>query len=128
MLLRPPLYLALLILAGVATVMPVAAGQSSGVADLVAEAKTTTTRILNMAGDIAYGEYLGAECATCHRQSDEASGIPSVMGLPADYTVQSLVEYKLGIRDNNVMKLMTARLTDEDIAALAAYFSTTIRE
>lgn len=110
---------------------PAAAGEaavSSAEADPATEAELATARILTMKGDIAYGEYLGAECVTCHRQSDAAGGIPPVGGLPADYTVRSLVEYRSGIRDSNVMRLMTARLTDEDIAALAAYFSTRVRE
>lgn len=96
---------------------------SAGDAASVLEAEHTVTRILSIEGDRAYGEYLGGECVTCHQQSGNASGIPPIRGLPADYTVQALVEYKLGIRTNDVMKLMTARLSDEEIAALASYFA-----
>jgi cytochrome c len=81
------------------------------------------TRVLSIDGDAAYGEYLGGECFTCHQQSGNAYGIPPIVGLPTDYAVQALVEYKLGVRSNDVMKLMTVRLSDEEIAALAAYFS-----
>lgn len=100
----------------------IAYASSSGGA-LALEAEHTVTRILSLEGDPAYGEYLGGECVTCHRQSGGSSGIPPIRGLPADYTVQALVEYKLGIRENDVMKLMTARLADDEIASLAAYFA-----
>ena len=60
---------------------------------------------------------------------DDATGTPGAATAeaaestgPADYTVQALVEYKLGVRTNNVMQLMTSRLADAEIAALAAYF------
>lgn len=100
----------------------IAYASSSGAA-LALEAEHTVTRILSLEGDPAYGEYLGGECVTCHRQAGGSSGIPPIRGLPADYTVQALVEYKLGIRENDVMKLMTARLADDEIASLAAHFA-----
>jgi cytochrome c553 len=87
------------------------------------EAEHQVTRILSDAGDPAFGAYLGGECATCHQQSGNSDGIPPIAGLPADYTVQALVEYRLGIRTNEVMQLMAKRLADEEIAALAAYFA-----
>jgi cytochrome c len=87
------------------------------------EVDSAVARILSIDGDAAYGEYLGGECVTCHQQSGDASSIPAIRGLPAAYTVQALVEYRLGLRSNEVMKLVSARLKDEEIAALAAYFS-----
>lgn len=87
------------------------------------EAAATVERILSIDGDAAYGEYLGGECATCHRQSGSTGTIPAISGLPAEYLVEALVEYRLGLRTNDVMRLMTARLSEEEIAALAAYFS-----
>lgn len=93
-------------------------------ADLALQAEHAVTKILSMSGDAAFGEYLGGECVTCHQQSGKASGIPPIAGLPTDYAVQALVEYRLGLRENDIMKLMTTRLSDEEIAALAAYFST----
>ena len=43
--------------------------------------------------------------------------------MPQDYIVTALHAYKVAERDNPVMRVITARLTNEDIAALAAYFS-----
>lgn len=100
------------------------ASASVDAADLALQAEHAVTKILSMSGDAAFGEYLGGECVTCHQQSGKASGIPPIAGLPTDYAVQALVEYRLGLRANDVMKLMTTRLSDEEIAALAAYFST----
>lgn len=79
--------------------------------------------ILSMSGDAAYGQYLGGECATCHRSSGAAAGIPPIAGLPRDHFVLALVEYRAGLRDNEVMTTTASRLTDEEIAALAAYFA-----
>jgi len=87
------------------------------------EARQATTRVLSLDADPELGAYLGGECATCHQQAGATSGIPPIRALPVDYIVRALVEYRLGMRDNNVMKLMSVRLKDEEIAALAAYFS-----
>lgn len=78
--------------------------------------------ILALGGDPAYGAYLAGECVTCHRASGGA-GIPQIAGLPADYLVLALVEYRLALRDNEVMVTTAARLGDAEIAALAAHFS-----
>ena len=113
--------LAALIFAQAAGLQAANASESEEAA-LALEVEHAVTRILSVKGDRAYGEYLSGECVTCHQQSGDASGIPPIRGLPADYTVQALVEYKLGVRTNNVMQLMTSRLADAEIAALAAYF------
>lgn len=80
--------------------------------------------ILAVAADPAYGAYLAGECVTCHRRSGGADGIPPITGLAADHIVKALVEYRLGLRDNEVMTVRAARLGDEEIAALAAHFAT----
>ena len=38
-------------------------------------------------GDIEYGEYLGAECATCHHQAGVSEGIPAINGMDAEVFV-----------------------------------------
>ncbi|MGJ8570035.1 MAG: c-type cytochrome [Hoeflea sp.] len=79
--------------------------------------------VLQMDGDPDYGEYLAGECVTCHQATGHADGIPSIVGLPRDYFVTSLFEYLNNVRSNDVMKLRVANLGNEEIAALAAYFS-----
>lgn len=79
--------------------------------------------VLALEGDPEYGEYLAGECVTCHQSSGHADGIPSIVGLPRDYFVQALFEYKTNVRSNEVMKLRVVNLANDEIAALAAYFS-----
>lgn len=86
-------------------------------------AREFTDIVLTMQGDRDYGEYLGSECVTCHQITGQVEGIPSIVGLPRDYFIRSLFEYKTNVRRNEVMKLRVANLGNEEIAALAEYFS-----
>ena len=79
--------------------------------------------ILAIVGDPAYGEYLSSECTTCHRLSGDDSGIPSIIGWPTEDFVAAMHAYKTELRPHPVMQMMAQRLDDEQIAALAAYFS-----
>ena len=120
---RPPLSLTILL-------SVLSAIMAAGTSDTVAgegyprrgEADLKVEAILAVEADMAYGAYLAGDCVTCHRPSAGA-GIPPIAGLPAQHIVNALVEYKLGIRDNEVMVVRTSRLGDEEIAALAAHFS-----
>ena len=78
--------------------------------------------VLALEGDKEYGQYLSGECVTCHQISGQVEGIPSIIGVPRDYFVRAMLEYKNNIRTNEVMKLRAATITNEDLAALAAYF------
>lgn len=78
--------------------------------------------ILEIQGDPAYGEYLSNECTTCHRIDGSDEGIPSITGWPDEYFVLAMHAYKQKIRPHPVMQMMAGRLSDEEIAALAAYF------
>lgn len=79
---------------------------------------------LALQGDPAYGEYLSGECTTCHQLDGDAEGIPSITGWPEEYFVLAMHAYKQQLRPHQVMQMMASRLTDEEIAALAAYFAT----
>lgn len=96
-----------------------ASADSSENADVAARARA----ILAVNADRAYGDYLAGDCVACHRQSGAADGIPPIAGLPVEHLVNALVEYKLGVRTNEVMTVRTSRLGDEEIAALAAHFA-----
>lgn len=78
---------------------------------------------LAIVGDIAYGEYLASECMTCHLRSGANDGIPGIIGWPVEDFVIALHAYRKQIRPHAVMQMMAARLSDEEIAALAAYFA-----
>jgi cytochrome c len=96
---------------------------SSDSAEAGGPARSFTDIVLAMEGDRDYGEYLAGECVTCHQSSGHADGIPSIVGLPRDYFVTALFEYKTNVRSNEVMKLRVVNLANEEIAALAVYFA-----
>ncbi|WP_101065338.1 c-type cytochrome [Roseovarius salinarum] len=77
---------------------------------------------LEIVGDPAYGEYLSSECTTCHQRDGRDEGIPSIVGWPEEDFVVAMHAYKQKVRPHPVMQMMARRLTDEEIAALAAYF------
>lgn len=78
--------------------------------------------ILAIVGDPAYGEYLSGECTSCHQASGAANGIPSITNWPAEDFVVAMHAYKDGVRPHPVMQMMAQRLSNDEIAALAAYF------
>lgn len=83
--------------------------------------------VLAIEGDLEYGEFLAAECTTCHRRDGGADGIPSIIGWPEDGFVTVMHAYREKVRPNVTMQTITARLGDDEIAALAAYFATFMR-
>ena len=72
---------------------------------------------------IEYGEYLSSQCSTCHRLDAFEGGIPPLGHLPRDYFVIAMREYKSGRRLNPAMVSVANSLTDEEIEALAAYYT-----
>jgi cytochrome c553 len=75
------------------------------------------------AGDRALGEYLSSECVTCHQLSGRPQpGIPTIVGLPEAKIAEALNEYRAKKRDNAVMQTIAGKFSNDDIAALAAYF------
>lgn len=80
--------------------------------------------VLEIAGDVAYGEYLASECTTCHQRDGSDRGLPSITGWPAEDFVIAMHAYKADLREHAVMQMMAKRLNDEEIAALAAWFAT----
>lgn len=78
--------------------------------------------ILAIVGDPDYGEYLSGECTTCHQASGEDKGIPSITAWPQEDFVIVMQAYKAKARPHPVMRMIAGRLSDEEIAALAAYF------
>ena len=76
-------------------------------------------------GDAAAGQAKSALCATCHG-ADGNSAIamnPKLAGQNASYLVKQLNDYKSGARVNATMAAMAAGLSDEDIADIAAWYS-----
>nr|WP_242650499.1 c-type cytochrome [Cognatiyoonia koreensis] len=78
--------------------------------------------ILAIVGDPDYGEYLSGECTSCHQTSGAGDGIPAITQWPEPDFVTAMHAYKDGVRTHPVMQMMAGRLSNEEIAALAAYF------
>lgn len=78
--------------------------------------------ILAIQGDPEYGAYLSSECVSCHKADGTADGIPSITRWPEDDFVVAMHAYKEKLRSHPVMQMMAGRLSNEEIAALAAYF------
>lgn len=67
-------------------------------------------------------------CATCHGPylSGREPGIPGLLGLRADYLSAQLGAWRYGTRtaiEPDCMQLIAARLTERDVAAVAAWLS-----
>ncbi|WP_050526944.1 c-type cytochrome [Pseudorhodobacter aquimaris] len=75
-------------------------------------------------GDAEYGEYLSAECTTCHQRDGSFDGIPSITRWPTKEFTAAMLAYRAKQRPHPVMQMVAARLSDEEIAALAAYYAT----
>ena len=96
----------------------------------VCVAVSTLLANLSSAGaapDIELGRYLARECATCHRSATATSTIPNIYGIAETTFIRVIKAYREKRIDNAVMQNVAARLKDDEIEALAAYFSRTTR-
>lgn len=98
-------------------------GDAGADQDGIAREVDLDTSILAIEGDAEYGEYLSADCKTCHQLSGDDPKIPSIVGWPVEEFVHAMHAYKQKVRPNPIMQMMAGRLSDEEIAALAAYFN-----
>ena len=73
-------------------------------------------------GDPEYGQYLSSECVTCH-QAGAAGSIPPIKGMNEQSFISLMKLYRSKELENPTMQTVAGRLSDEDIAALAAYYS-----
>ncbi len=79
--------------------------------------------ILAIQGDPEYGAYLSSECTTCHQIQGADDGIPSIVYWPDEDFVVAMHAYKQKQRPHPVMQMIAGRLSNDEIAALAAYFN-----
>ena len=77
------------------------------------------------AGDPTAGREKSKACAACHGENgiSQAPDFPKLAGQHSDYLVRTLNDYKSGARKNAIMAGQVANLKREDIADLAAYYS-----
>lgn len=74
-------------------------------------------------GDRELGEYLSSQCTGCHQITGRAvGGVPPIVAWPEDAFMAVMQSYKQGERENETMRVISHRLSLEEVAALAAYF------
>jgi cytochrome c553 len=82
------------------------------------------------AGSAAAGEKKAAMCIGCHGIPDYKASFPEIYRVPmiagqgAKYIVSALGQYKKGDRKHPTMRGIAASLSDQDMADLAAFYST----
>jgi cytochrome c553 len=80
-------------------------------------------------GDAAKGRQKIQMCAGCHGIEGYRTAFPEVYNVPriggqhASYLVKAMQAYKSGERNHPSMRAITASLSDEDIANLAAFYA-----
>lgn len=91
---------------------------------------TTVALAQDLKGDAAAGKAKASMCIGCHGIPEYKASFPEVYEVPklagqgAGYIEAALHEYKKGERRFPTMRAIAAPLTDQDIADLAAYYST----
>ena len=92
-----------------------------------AAAVLATGWVSAQAGNIGLGKVKADQaCAACHGADGVKSidgSYPILAGQYEDFLVKALTDYKTGARKNAIMAGMAAALTKEEIADLAAYYS-----
>ncbi len=75
---------------------------------------------------IGFANNLALPCYGCHvkqNHNSTNSSIPIIEGLPQKYIINAFKEYKSKIRDNYLMHIISKGYSDEEIKAIAFYFS-----
>lgn len=78
------------------------------------------------AGNAAAGQGKAAACGACHGATGAATTAPTypkLAGQHASYIAKQLADFKSGERQDPIMMGMSAALSPEDMADIAAYFS-----
>ena len=77
------------------------------------------------AGDPEAGKAKSLTCAACHggKGISPVESYPNLAGQKEQYLVAQMIAFRDGIRENAQMTPMVSGLSDEDIANLAAYYT-----
>ncbi|MFD1342799.1 c-type cytochrome [Litorisediminicola beolgyonensis] len=78
-----------------------------------------------VAGDAENGRKLSGQCRTCHGANGYAQVpiAPHIGGEPASYLAAQLTAFREGTREHEMMTVVAKMLTDDQIADLAAWYS-----
>lgn len=78
-----------------------------------------------LAADLPSPAMLGNTCAGCHGTNGSSMGpaTPSIAGITPDYFVDTMMSYKNGERASTIMGRIAKGYSDEEIKAMADFFS-----
>lgn len=74
----------------------------------------------------SYTVMLSNTCNGCHGTGGNSAGpnMPNLGGVPSSYTVDQMKMFKSGERPSSIMGRIAKAYSDDDIAAMASYYST----
>lgn len=92
---------------------------------LALTALVACSTVAQAAGDAASGKKVMTKCQVCHGKDGLAKlpDAPNIAGQKEAYLVKALQAFKGGERKNEQMTVVVKGLSDEDIANVAAYYS-----
>jgi cytochrome c553 len=74
-------------------------------------------------GDADAGKAKAKACAGCHGANGEGKKKnPPLAGMEESAFIQAMADYKSGAKENKTMARTAKKLSDEDVANLAAYY------
>ena len=76
-------------------------------------------------GDPVEGEAKAQLCQGCHGEKGNSTEtlIPKLAGQYSNYIAKELRNYQAGVRTHQIMNAMSATVSDDDLADIAAYFA-----
>ena len=80
---------------------------------------------VHAAGSVKAGRDKARVCEACHGLDGKAKipEAPNLAGQSEPYLAKALGDYRTGARQNEMMSLVAPKLTDQNIADLAAYYA-----
>jgi cytochrome c553 len=83
------------------------------------------TSLAQAAGDAAAGRNKAKQCETCHGLDGKATiaEAPNLAAQNEIYLLKALKDYQSGARKNDMMSVIAPKLSETDVADLAAYYS-----
>lgn len=83
-----------------------------------------------LASDIKAGKAKASACFGCHGTQGISTmpNYPNLAGQKEQYLISSINNYRTGGRNDPTMKAMVASLSDDDVANIAAFFSSLSRK
>jgi cytochrome c553 len=78
-----------------------------------------------VAGDAVLGRKVASKCVACHGIDGQSKNpeAPNITAQVERYIIKALKRYQSGDRQDPMMSMIVKQLKDDDIANVAAYFS-----